>query len=535
MSAAGRAAALTALLLPIAAGLDVRMAARSRAQVEIAADGTRTFTAEDTAQFHGALAEVRPGDTIVLRPRGVYRGPFRLRQTGTSEGWITIRTEAQLPSEGTRVRPGSLQAMPRLVASTDSVIIADPGAHHFRLVGLEISPAPRTFLFNVIDLGSENDRLDTVPHHIRIEQCYVHGDPEKGSRRGIALNGADMAVVDSHISDFKEHGNDSQAIAGWNGPGPFQIVNNYLEGAGENLLFGGADPRIPDLVPSDIEILRNHFTKPLSWRIEDPSYGGAEWVVKNLFELKNARRVRVEHNLFEHNWAHGQDGFSILFTVRNQDGASPWSVIEDVLFTNNVVRRVAGGIYVLGFDDIHDSRQSSRITIRNNLFVEIGGSWGHGRLFQIANGARDIRIEHNTGLQTDSFLLGGDSRPHPGFVFQDNVVMHNEYGAIGGDVGPGRPSLDRYFPGSVFRGNVIIGGQAGIYPSGNAFPSDVRAVRFAGAADWRLAADSPFKGRGSDGGDPGIDEEPLRALILAHGRARAVPRRMDDDGGTERR
>ena len=517
MSAAVRLAAAAALLLPLLAASDLSTAARPRAQVEVDASGARTLIADDTAQLNDALASARPGDTIVLRPGVVYRGPFRLRDLGGGTEWVTIRTQAPLLPEGTRMRPRAMRAMPRLIAATDSVFIADPRAHHYRLVGLEISPAPDTFLYNVIDLGSENDRLDSVPHDIRIEQCYIHGDPDKGSRRGIALNGANIAVVDSHLSDFKELGNDAQAIAGWNGPGPFQIINNYLEASGENVLFGGADPLIRDLVPADIEIRRNHFTKPLSWRLEDRTYAGAPWVVKNLFELKNARRVTVEHNLFEHNWRHGQDGFSILFTVRNQDGGSPWSVVEDVIFASNVVRRVAGGIYVLGFDNIYNSRQSNRITIRNNLFTEIGGSWGHGRLFQIQNGARDVRIEHNTAIHTDSFLLGGDSQPHPGFVFQDNVVMHNEYGAIGGDVGPGRPSLDRYFPGSRFEGNVIIGGPGDLYPGGNFFPGNLKDVGFASSLDMRLGAGSPFRGRATDGSDPGFDGDALNAIRFALG------------------
>ena len=46
----------------------------------------------------------------------------------------------------------------------------------------------------------------------------------KGTRRGIALNSGATAVIDSHLADFKEVGADSQAIAGWNGPGPFKIV-----------------------------------------------------------------------------------------------------------------------------------------------------------------------------------------------------------------------------------------------------------------------------------------------------------------------
>ena len=160
------------------------------------------------------------------------------------------------------------------------------------------------------------------------DRCYLHGDPKRGSRRGILMNSRSTAVVDSYFSDFKEVGADSQAVAGWNGSGPFKIVNNFLEGAGENLMFGGADPSIPDLVPSDIEIRHNDFVKPLAWRQGDSAYAGVPWTVKNLFELKNARRVLVDGNLFERNWVHAQNGFAILFTVRNQDGRASISSVE---------------------------------------------------------------------------------------------------------------------------------------------------------------------------------------------------------------
>ena len=34
----------------------------------------------------------------------------------------------------------------------------------------------------------------------------------------------------------------------------------------------------------------------------------------------------------ENNWVDGQAGMAVLFTVRNQDGGAPWSVVEDVTF-----------------------------------------------------------------------------------------------------------------------------------------------------------------------------------------------------------
>jgi hypothetical protein len=226
----------------------------------------------------------------------------------------------------------------------------------------------------------------------------IHGDP-KGGRRGVALNGRELAVINSHVSDFKEAGADSQAIAGWNGPGPIRIENNYLEAAGENVMFGGADPSIDRLVPSDIEILRNHMSKPLRWKADHPSYEGTPWAVKNLFELKNARRVLVDGNVLEHNWPHAQNGFAILFTVRNQDGRAPWSIVEDVIFRKNALRHVAAGFNILGRDDNHDSGQTQRIWIHNNVMTDVGGTWGgNGRLFQLINGTAAISI-HPTQLR----------------------------------------------------------------------------------------------------------------------------------------
>ena len=170
--------------------------------------------------------------------------------------------------------------MPRIdTPNREPAITTAAAAHHYRFVGIEVTARGATRSTgpysdnNVVYLESEGGQTSPsqVPTDIIFDRCYIHGTPTGSVRRGIAMNGARMAVVDSYLSDFHEVGADSQAIAGWNGPGPFKIVNNYLEGAGENLMFGGADPSIPDLVPSDIEIRRNHLFKPLSWKIGHPT------------------------------------------------------------------------------------------------------------------------------------------------------------------------------------------------------------------------------------------------------------------------
>jgi hypothetical protein len=512
------AAALLAASIAIARGAPPGQAELPRQTVEtgVPQPAGRVVTVRPGGDFQAALDAARAGDVIALPAGAVFRGPFRLPRKAGS-GWIVVRTAApdgKLPPPGTRAGPSHAALMPKLESGADAVLDAEPGAHHFRFIGVEIRPAAGTYLPVLVQLGEGQTRAEETPHHIIFDRCYLHGDPAKGTRRGIALNSRFTAVVDSTLSDFKEAGADSQALCGWNGPGPFAILNNDLQAAGENVMFGGADPSIPGLVPSDIEIRRNRFSKPLAWKAGEPGFEGTQWTVKNLFELKNARRVVVEGNLFEHNWAQAQNGFAILFTVRNQDGGAPWSSVEDVTFVNNIVRGATAGVNILGRDAAPTgSGRTARVILRNNLFEEIGGGrWGGaGALFQILEGASDVTIEHNTAVHAGSIIMA-EGVPHERFVFRDNIVMNNEYGINGTGTATGLPTLKAYFPGALVRGNVIVGGEAGRYPAGNEFPGAPRAVGFrnAGQGDYSLAASSPFRGAATDGRDPGVDVAALR-------------------------
>jgi hypothetical protein len=492
--------------------------------------------------FQAALDAAKPGDEITLEPGATFTGPFRLPvKAGTD--WITIRSaarEGSLPPAGSRVGPANAGSMPKLVATSGSVIMTAAGAHHYRFIGIEMSPQAGTFLYNLVDLGTGVRAPEDVPHHIVFERCYLHGDPARGTRRGIALNSSHTAIIDSYLADFKEVGFDSQAIAGWTGPGPFKIVNNYLEGAGENVMFGGADPAIRGLVPSDIEVRRNHVSKPLTWKRDEQAFAGTAWTVKNLFELKNARRVLIDGNVFEHSWPHGQTGYAILFTVRNQNGTAPWSVVRDVTFTNNVVRRAANGINILARDGEHPSEPSEAIVIRNNLFYEIGGGrWGRaeGNLFQLLRGTAGLIIDHNTALAGRSVMIA-EGEPHRGFVFTNNIMTFGPYGFVGTGTGSGG-TLTRYFPGARFAANVFIGRAAldneRSFPSGNFFVGALDDVRFLkGPADtYRLSPASRFRTRGTDGRDLGVDVDALDAAVEGV-MAMTGARRADGDSGLPR-
>lgn len=479
----------------VAAGAAGPEAPRQRVAIEWTAPTGRTIPVMEGESLQMALDTARPGDVIVLSAGAVYVGPFHLpRKPGDS--WILIRTstpDRELPAEGRRVGPADAVRMARLQSARESVIFAEPGAHHYRFFGIEMSPSAGAFLQNVALIGNQESRPGEQPHHIIFDRCYLHGDPELGSRRGIALNAAHSAVIGSWLSDFKEEGADSQAIAGWNGTGPLRIENNYLEAAGENLMFGGADPAVHDLVPSDIEIRRNRIAKPLRWMKGAEGAGDPRWSVKNLLELKNARRVVIEGNRFERNWAQAQNGFAILFTVRNQDGSAPWSVVEDVRFANNLVMQAGSGVNILGRDDAAPSGKMRRIAILNNVFSGIDASrWGgSGTLFQILQGTEELRIEKNTAIHTGATIVA-EGEPHRGFIYRANLTSKNAYGIIGTGTAPDAPTINAYFPGALIEKNSrFTGNRIPVLPPSAGAPgpgADLAAVCAALAAEDRPPA-----------------------------------------------
>ncbi|HYE15122.1 MAG TPA: hypothetical protein VD968_11820, partial [Pyrinomonadaceae bacterium] len=386
-------------------------------------------------------------------------------------------------------------------------------------------------VYDLVKLGDGSPAQDSpeeVPHHLTLDRCYIHGDDGGELKRGVSLQSAHTEILNSHVSGFKVRGQDAQAVAGWNGPGPYRIVNNYLEGAGENLIFGGARSSVPGQTPSDILISRNHISKPASWR--------GRWTVKNLLELKHARRVRIEGNLLEHCWLDAQQGYAVLFTPRPSDSGD-WAVVEDVEFVNNVVRRVAAGVHVSGQDDLFSpapkSRRLRRVRVANNLFEGIDHrEWGgDGSFLKVVSGAEQLTVEHNTVLHTGWALVKAGGEPTTGFVFRHNIARHNEYGVHGDSVGYGNPALAAFFPGGTFAGNVIakeVGAPWNtdiVYPQGNWYPDTLGDVRFENlqAGDYRLSSASPYKGAAADGGDIGCDLGAINAALSGGSAPSATP------------
>jgi hypothetical protein len=459
--------------------------------------------------LQAAIDRAKGGDTITLASGAAYVGNFVLRaKPGTQ--FITIRTEDEVVRPGQRVTPSHSARLAKLRSpNAQPALRTEPGAHHWRLILLEFPPTADSTgdIITLGEGGSAQSELWQVPYELIVDRCYIYGDSAKGQKRGIALNSGRTVITNSYIADIKAIGQDTQAIGGWNGPGPYTIENNYLEAAGENFLLGGADPAIRDLVTSDVVFRRNHLAKPVEWR-------GQKWQVKNLFELKNARRVLVEENLMEYSWLQAQTGYAILLTPRNQDGRAPWATVEDITIRRNIVRHAGAGINING-RDANPSGQTRRVKVADNLFYDIHSErWGgNGTFVLIGNGPSDLTFEHNTVIQSGNILMAyGGTRDAPEriarVVFRDNLVRHNTYGVHGADRDIGMDTLDAYFPGIVFATNGIAGGESRRYPSGNRFVSEddfERQFVAAAVGDYRLKPDSRFRRAASDGRDLGAD------------------------------
>jgi len=540
--------------------------------------------------LQAALNAARPGDELRLAPDTTFSGNFVLPVT-TGNSTITVRTDlpdAGLPGPRQRVTPALATRFARISSpNSGAALRTAPGAHHWRFMFV-VFPNTKDGYGDILQLGDgSRDQNDPsmVPYDLEFDRVYIHGDRRQGQKRGVALNARAVTIRNSYISDIKAVGVDTQAIGGWNGPGPFLIENNYLEASGEVVLLGGADPGIQNLVSEDVLIRYNHMTRPMSWRdpivatpsnvaamgagsgsltagvytyrvvarrlvgqgefassqpsgevtavptsgavsltwtavtdatdyrvyvrtpsgatafwtVTTPAFvhnGGTagssgtppdsatRWQVKNLFELKNARRVRIEYNLFENNWEEAQVGYAVLFTPRNQDGRCTWCGLENVIFSHNVIRNSAGGFNITGRDDNNPSAQTTNLIIQDNfvsLRTSLGGTgWG----FLVGEAPRDLTIDHNTIDSDGSTLLyayGGPSSARTiltGFTFTNNAARHGEYGINGAAASTGTLTFQMFFPTAIFTGNWLSGGSSSRYPPGNTFqePFDTKAT-----------------------------------------------------------
>jgi hypothetical protein len=523
---------------------------------------------KDGQELKSALESAKCGDTLLLQSGTRFEGNFRFPAKNCDDAhWIIVRSSAKdsaLPPEGTRMTPcyagvASLPGRPQYACAAPKNVLAklvstapseptvefEEGANHYRLLGLEVTRESEKVVYNLIMMKGKGTN-----HHIVFDRDWIHGTAQDETTRGIALaTSTYVALVDSYLNDFHCVAvdgacGDSQAIGGGVGDfpmGPYKIVGNFLESAGENVMFGGGEAKY---VPADIEIRKNHIFKPMIWRPGSAGFvggrSGRPFIVKNHFELKNGVRVLFEDNILENNWGgFSQIGFSILLTPKNPGGTCPECTVHDITIRYSTISHVGGGFQI--GNGRSDSGQISKGAWNESIHdvviddIDAATYRGGGTILQEGNtnnvtAIHDVVVNHVTavGPNVNTMLVVGNDVSDPmmnNFAWTNSIFAAGKNGIYssggktncayqrGGPTGTLKACFDPY----VLSHTAIIGAK-GNWPSGALLPATPEAVRFVQynngvGGNYELQSSSPYKKAGSDGLDLGANIAAVASAI----------------------
>jgi hypothetical protein len=406
----------------------------------------------------------------------------RLPARKESQGWLILRTDGYTHTLGTRMTPSKAQQLKlaRIDAPKDMswAITMAQGAGYYRFEGIEIGLGDEVTNAGAIFVAGteEVSREDAALGPLHLIGSYVHGRRDAKTVRCVMAHASGMIVEDSWLDECQKSGQDTQAISAWNSNGPLRIVNNYLAGCAENVMFGGANPSVPGAIMQDVEMRRNHFHTPLSWKTNACGVNK-----KNLLEFKAAQRVYVAENVFDGSWNGGHNGIAwVIKSSANQSPRCRHCSTSDITLLDNIVRNAAAWLDISGSNAGPTDSTTRRITVKGALVEEQFGTedYNPGRLmkpFSISGGhdieITDFRVADYARNPNEALAMYG--APVPRLTLRNGVLKRGQYGLFGN--GEGAATLTKWAPGARWENMVIIGAQTGRYPSGtraSARPND---------------------------------------------------------------
>lgn len=522
------------------------------------------------------------GDVVTLAA-GASFAPFMVPAKGcTASNYITIRTSSpnsSLPPEGERITPcyagvASLPNRPAYPCTAPANVMAQvnisnpngvgiyfaAGADYYRFIGIEVTRSAGT--------GSIRSLINTNgASNVIFDRMWIHGTDTDSTLYGVMLDTSNyIAVIDSYLNNFHCPNTvtscvDNKAITGGSSAttpeGTWKIVNNFLEGAAENVGFGipGSSSTV---APTDIEIRHNYFYKPTSWMLGDPNYNGLAFAVRDHIVFKNGSRALIEGNVLQNSWAgfgaaYGQEmGPSFILTPRiaGAAGSCAGCFVTNITVRYNYASHLPQAFAVSSPANTTEKYASGNnsFSIHDDVFDDLNypGCSGCSTVFTNAifggtnavvpppdDVLQDVTINHVTEISSGTPLgmlkLGGTTAAFP--PQESNIVITNSifyagtngFGTPGGgtanceDIFPGEPEaiFNNCWSSYTFAANVVVGGSLLKYKNLTwpattylpTAPTDVQFVSLNGgvAGNYQLQSTSPYAGAGIDGLDIGAN------------------------------
>ena len=348
-------------------------------------------------------------------------------QSGSNIYWLVIRTAnyASLPRH-VRVGPGDKSDMGQMTQPTSAYSLwLGANTQRVRFVGISSEMDAES------DDGSSagGSKTDLGADHIIWDRCLIRGgDLTYYTSRGIWMQGTHMGIIDCHIDDVVRPGFDTQAILMGNGAGPYTIVNNNLQGGGENIMCGGYDSSSADDLPQDITIARNYISKDTAW---------PDNAIKNSFELKSAVRVLFENNICQDDWDGAQESTINIKSVNQGGGIGEWSKTTDVTVRRSKLTNFHSGIALASNPEGIVAEELSRVSIHDLEFISGGFNNPNYQAndttpfaIQILGKIKDLTFR-NTSFDGDFYfqvIHEDGENDKVNFFFDDNILDDSDYG-----------------------------------------------------------------------------------------------------------
>jgi len=329
--------------------------------------------------------------------------------------------------------------------------ILDLGGQTFTCAALKIDKTLTMRNGDVLAATNVSDILELRGTDITLEDLTLRGNGT--TKRGISNQAINTVLRRVEVRNICREGQETQAMAMWDSPGPLLAEDCYFEGGSIGFLAGGSAPTVPNTIATGLKFVRCKFLRPIEWRSKS-------YACKNAFELKCARNVEVIDCELGFVWAQGQSGYCIQFTP-SQYGGSPETTVENVVFRNCTIHDAGGGVNALGYSQ-HD--EPDRVTQRGGNYRFEGCTFnlhksyeGQAAVVTCAHAPHDVSVvDCDVTSNGDAFLRFSDKEPVDHFVYEGGRVnVPGTYGVFS-PLGNRGANWQQIAPGGTISGVTFV-------------------------------------------------------------------------------